>query len=301
MVASVLISCATSDRQRQATDQSAGSQPGPAVEEYLDILLPGLAAETELDQLDPGRYSSLVSRFREGGLEGLSESDRTELLRVAQVAFLSHAETARYEVTSRDRSPDTRQSHEGAATIEEVYVPRTLSGNSPTGSTVYHLGARRTNTDGICWSWGLEPYWDAECRGELRLFVEFVWGEQYPEGATAIITEWSNADGQWTCYRTDAASGYRYYAAALDHWGGFMRFAKGTPTGRDILDGQATYRFDLGPIQCWLDAETLWLRQYEFEDPNGALITVKLEAINGDIRIEPPDVGVECVEEDASE
>lgn len=49
-------------------------------------------------------------------------------------------------------------------------------------------------------------------------------------------------------------------------------------------------------MQYWLDAETLWLRQYQYEEPSDALITVKLKAINEDISIEPPDVDVECVE-----
>jgi hypothetical protein len=270
------------------------------VQEYLDILLPGLAAETGLDQLDPQLYSSLVSRFREGGLEALSEADRTELLRVAGVAFLSHVETARYGVTSRDISPDTAPSHEGEATVEEVYVRRTLSGDSPTGSTVSHLAARQVNTDGIAWFWGLTPYWDAEYRGESRLFVDFVSGEQYPQGATAIITEWSSSgEGDWACYRTDPSSGYRYYAALLDYWGTFIRFAKAILSGRDTLDGQPAYRFEDyedSSVQYWLDAETLWLRQYQYEEPSDALITVELEAINDDIRVDPPDVDVECVE-----
>jgi hypothetical protein len=49
-------------------------------------------------------------------------------------------------------------------------------------------------------------------------------------------------------------------------------------------------------LDVMADAETLWLRQYQYEDSSGALITVKLEAINEDIRIVPPDVDVPCVE-----
>lgn len=157
-VSSLLISCSASDSERQASPETAGSQPTPTVEEYLAILLPGLADDQGLDELDPQLYSSLVSRFREGGLEALSATDRTELLRVAGVAFLSHVETARYHVTSRDTSPGTAPSHEGEATVEEVYVRRTLHGDSPTGSTVSHLAARQVNTDGIAWFWGLTPY-----------------------------------------------------------------------------------------------------------------------------------------------
>jgi hypothetical protein len=288
----LLASCASSS---EAPAGIYGSPP--ALEDYLGILLPGLAADQELDQLDPEFYASLVRVFRDGGLEALSDTDRTQLLLVAQIAFLSHTETARYGVTSRDASPGGSASHDGEATVEEMYVHRLYS---PAQSTVSRLLARRAEADGIGWFWGLSPYWDAESRGELRLFVEFVSAEQPSETDTAIITEWANVDGNWTCYRTDATSSYRYYAAELDHWGTFVRFARATLTDREELDGQRAYRlqdYQDASVQYWLDAETLWLRQYRYEDSSGALITVKLEAVNDDITIEPPDVDVECVEE----
>ena len=297
IVGLLLSSCASADTEPGAATESTGAQPGPAVEEYLDILLPGFAADQELDQLDPELYTSLVRDFREGGLEALSEDDRSELLRVAQVAFLSHAETVRYRVTSRDASPGSVPSHDGEATVEETYVHRSYS---PTDSTVSRLAARRASMRDICWSWGLTPYWDAESRGEMRLFVDFLPAEQPSEADTAIITQWGNVDGKWGCYRTRASSSYRYYAAELDYWGTFVRVAKATLSGRDTLDGSPTYRFDdyqNKTVHYWLDAHTLWLRQYQYVDSSGALITVKLEAVNEDIPIEPPDVNVPCVEE----
>ena len=294
LAAPVVASCASSAPE----PPSIYGNP-PALEEYLGILLPGLAAMKELDQLDPELYASLVRDFREGGLEALEDAGRSSLLLVAQVAFLSHAETLRWSATSRDASPDTELTHDGEATIEEVYVRRPYS---PTQSTVSHLAARRGMTDRICWSWGLTPYWDPDCWGELRLFVDFVSGEQHSEVDTAIITQWGSVDGQWICYRNAPMSSYRYYAAELDYWGLFARIAKATLSDHDTLDGQRAYRFEDyqdRSVQYWLNAESLWLRQYQYEDSSGALITVKLEAVNEDIFIEPPDVDVECVEEEA--
>lgn len=294
--AALLVSCGSSDTERGAAPQSTGAQPGPAVEEYLHILLPGFAAIRGLDQLDPEFYASIVSGFREGGLEALDDVDRSQLLLVAQVAFLSHAETLRWSVTSGDVSAGAEPSHDGEATVEEIYVRRPYS---PTESTVPRLAARRGKTDSIGWSWGLTPYWDPDCRGELWLMVEFVSEAQQSDGEKVVVTEWGMADGEWRCYRIGPASSYRYYAAELDYWGTFVRLANAVLTGREALDGEAAYRFEDyqdRSVQYWLDAETLWLRQYQYEDSSGALITVKLEAVNAPINIEPPDVDVPCAE-----
>jgi hypothetical protein len=269
----------------------------PPVEQYLDALLPGFAVEQELDQLDPDLYASIVRRFRQGGLEALPDDDRSRLLHVAQVAFLSHAETARYGVSSRDASPVDDPSHDGEATIEETYVRASYA---PWESTVSHLTARRVSMDRVCWSLGLWPWWDAKCQGELRLLVDFVSPEQQSDIDTAIVTQWGNIDGEWMCYRNAPTSSYRYYAAELDRWGMFVRIAKwGTLVGRDELDGEPAYTFEDPQdrsVHYWLDADSLWLRQFEFED-DGIRYTVKLEAVNEDITIEPPDVDVECAEE----
>jgi hypothetical protein len=295
IVGLLLTSCASKGTEPGAATETTAPQPGPAVEEYLHILLPGFAARKELDQLDPELYASLVGRFREGGLEALTEADKGELLLVAQMAFLSDAGTVRWSVTSADAAADAEPSHDGEATIEETFVRGLYS---PWG-TVSHLAARRAAMDGICWSWGMAPYWDPECRGELRLFVDFVSGEQRSEGDTAIVTQWVDIGGQWMCYLNASDSSYRYYAAELDYWGLFVGITKAILSGHDTLDGQPAYRFEDHwdrSWQYWLDAETLWLRQYEYER-DGIRYTVKLEAVNEDIRIEPPDVDVPCVEE----
>jgi hypothetical protein len=156
--------------------------------------------------------------------------------------------------------------------------------------------------DYVCWGWGLAPYWDPECRGELRLFVDFVSGEQRSEGDTAIVTQWFNVGGQWMCHLNAPDSSYRYYAAELDYWGLFVGITKAILSGRDTLDGQPAYRFEDyldRSWQYWLNADTLWLRQFQYEE-DGIRYTVKLEAINEDISIDPPDVDVPCVEEQPS-
>ena len=84
--------------------------------------------------------------------------------------------------------------------------------------------------------------------------------------------------------------------------GPFGRFARGKLEERDILDERPAYRMAAESIESypdityWLDAETLWLRQYAYEE-DGIRYTIELEAVNEDITIEPPDVDVECVEE----
>jgi hypothetical protein len=252
----------------------------------------------QLDRLDPGLYASLVRRFREGGLEALTEADKGELLLVAQTAFLSDAETLRWSVTSADASADAEPSHHGEATMEETFV----RGPYPPWGTVSHLAGRRANMHHICWQWGLAPYWDPDCQGELRLFADFVSGEQRSDVDTAIVTQWVNVGGQWMCYLNAPDSSYRYYAAELDYWGLFARSAKAILSGRDTLDGQPAYRFEdyeHGSWQYWLDTDTLWLRQFQYEE-DGIRYTVRLDAINEDIHIEPPDVDVPCVEEEPS-
>jgi len=112
---------------------------------------------------------------------------------------------------------------------------------------------------------------------------------------------WDRTGNVWKCGRFKG-SGDAWGTAQLVHLGRFANYARGEFLNRDVVDGSGAYRLrakgegsDPDAVY-WLDAETLWLRQYEYEE-DGIRYTVKLEAVNEDITIEPPDVDVECVEE----
>jgi hypothetical protein len=280
----------------------------PAVEDYLESVLPGFAGLLELEEVDAARYSSLVRKFRREGLESLTDEERADFLRVAQAAFLSQAETLRYLVTSRNASPRVAEDRDGYATVEELYVEGTLSGEEDASDEhlVLLLGGAHVKSQSILW-FAPMPMWDPEASGELWELVSFAADGEEAGLGSGVGTDWTYRDGEWTCVTVDLSTAYYYYTLEEGRAQLYSSFADGTMLGRDTLNGQAVYQFEgdqdfeVEHVRYWLDAETLWLRQYEFEDPSGALITVKLEAVNEDIRIEPPDVDVECVEEELGE
>jgi hypothetical protein len=283
------LTCSSSP-QRQP---GAAYGPAPGLEEYRS----GLAGyEFIAESFDPEgtllgdeEYRALVAKYREEGLGSLSNAERVSLLSVAQTAFLAYAVTLRYSVSS-DGPVDAGGVAMVSASLEEVY--RHLSMPS--------VAARRIVGSGISWSWTRFPARDPETPDERREFFEFD-----PEDAKFVTSmTWDRAGRAWKC-ATFKGSGGAWGMTHLVHLGRFANYARGEFLGRDVVDGRLTYRlraegegFD-PDVVYWLDADTLWLRQYEYE-LDGIRYTVKLGAINEDITIEPPDVDVPCVEETPS-
>jgi len=158
------------------------------------------------------------------------------------------------------------------------------------------------------WGWLSDPLWYTNAPDESVGFVS----EWSGESQFVTSTEWEKRDGRWTC--TIATGEATPFALAMGvRVGNLQDYVLGDLLGPDEVDGHAAYKFynldrTTGrEITYWLDAETLWLRQYEYEGGGcdesgcwgeGIRYTVKLEAINAPIRIEPPDVDVPCLEEE---
>lgn len=302
-----LLVCCSSSGPAAVSGPTNGQAP-PAIEDYLDSVLPGFGRSLGLGDVDAELYSPLVRQFRERGLEALTDDERRDLLLVAQGAFLSHAQTLRYLVTSQDVSPGGPGGHDGQATVEEVYVQGTLPyyrGGFPHEPLALLLGGAHVESENISWFAGLWPGWDAEASGEWLVLADFAGQGKEARLDSGVLTYWLNHDGDWKCLRDDLATADLYQMLQLGRAEN-STFARGTLLGRDTLDGRAVYRFEgqrmygVDRMQYWLDAETLWLRQYEFEWED-IYYLVKLEAVNEDITVEAPEVDVECVEEQAEE
>jgi hypothetical protein len=276
--AALLASCRSADREAV----SAYGRP-PALEEYrqnLGEMEPGLQEGSLFFWDSPGpsdaEYRELVAQYREGGLEALPHEERRSLLMVAQLAFLAHARTVRYSATSEPGSNQEGEVAAGQVVAEEVY--RHKDGPS--------LAAWRVRGNGIWWTVGAPRRRGPDAPHEDIILVEDV-----PEDAEFVtVREWERRGDQWTCTVTKSGGGW--YTVDFVRMSTMAGWPEGELLGQETIDGWSTYRFQGGEVVYWLDAETLWLRQYEFEG-----FRVKLEAVNEDIRIEPPDVDVDCLEE----
>jgi hypothetical protein len=265
----------------------------PAMEDYRSVLgeLDPLTQEGSLffpDSVAPteAEYRHLSSRYRENGLEGLSPEERQSLLVIAQLAFLAYVDTIRYSVSAADSAAGRSAAHEGRAVLQEVYQ----HGELP------FLTMRRVEGKAIDWPWASDPVWDPGAATEALLFVE-----GSPESSDFVpVTVWERRAGQWTC-ATGRTSSVDMYGGIFVHFRRARDWASGEAPARvgDVA-GRPAYEFQMRGRTWWLDSETLWLRQYEYEE-DGVHYLVKLEAINEDIRIEPPDVDVECIEEEIGE
>jgi hypothetical protein len=226
-------------------------------------------------------YQAIVREYRERGLGGLAADDRQSLLLVAQIAFLAHADTLRYHVTAEDTSGTAQNGRTGEALLEEVYLHREAAS----------ITARRLQGTAIDWSWASLPTWNPSAPGEKLEFFQ-----EAPQGAALVtVVSKDTRQGGYAC-STIKVSGSDWGLDHVDYYSEFRAFGLGVPVGSEIVDGRSSYKFEQGQATYWLDAETLWLQKYEYQE-SGIRYTVKLEAVNEDIRIEPPDVDVPCVEE----
>jgi hypothetical protein len=245
--------------------------------------------------LSDERYRALVAKYRQGGLDSLSETERVSLLYVAETAFLAYAATLRYSVSS-DGPVDAGGIPMVSATLEELYQDV----EAPSEDLSWHLhvpsvAARRIQGSSVSWSWGQLPARNPQAPTERREFFDF-----HPETNFVTSATWDRDGGAWKC-ATFKGTDANWGLAHLAYLGRFGSYARGDLEGRDTLEGRPAYRFSIRGDPAWedqtywLDAETLWLRQYEYEQ-DGIRYTVKLEAVNEDIRIKPPGVIVECGE-----
>lgn len=286
VAAALLTSCASSERAPAST---YGNRP--AMEEYLD----NLGTYEPFVELAAGRqptkqeYEAIVQSYRAGGLEGLADDDVRVLLAVSQMAFLSYQRTLRYSIVARETGPLDGGGLKGDAVLEEVYVM---------WNGVRAMVARRLAGRAIEWRRSLAEYNPNAGPERLDIF-------EVPPETSEVVTEvvWEKSSSGWRCTQQTSYGGY-FGLLGLGYEGRFSQLAKGTLLGKDAIDQRAAYPLllkgdsvqSIPDITYWLDAETLWLRQYEYEE-DGIRYTVKLEAVNEDITIEPPDVNVPCVEE----
>lgn len=126
----------------------------PALQEYrdnlgdLEILLDrGSALFPTRAGPSQGEYRGLVDMYHEQGLQGLSNGERESLLLVAQFAFLAHADTLRYSLTTEDATAKTGNPAGGEVILEEVYRQ----------GIVPSVAARRISGKDVAWPWTVEP------------------------------------------------------------------------------------------------------------------------------------------------
>ena len=264
------------------------------MEDYLDNLgtfepLVQLIAERQPTKAE---YEAIVEGYRAGGLEELADGDIRVLLAVSQMAFLSYQRTLRYSIVARETAPSQGGALKGEGVLEEVYVM---------WNGVRAMVARRLTGRAIEWRRSLPEYNPEGAPERLDIF-------EVPPESSEVVTEavWENSPAGWTCTQQTSYGSY-FGLLGLGYEGRFAELAKSTVLAKDTIDQRAAYRLllrgddvqGMPDITYWLDADTLWLRQYEYEE-DGIRYTVKLEAINEDITIEPPDVNVPCEEETPS-
>jgi hypothetical protein len=298
-VAGLLLHCGdttTGTTPTNTTDRQVGVYGSPPPLEryiswlqqgYRDYLRRGIFFFQGMTPPDELAYKALAHGYAETGLEGLSTGDRQTLLLVAQIAFISYADTLRYSVAAVG---DDR--NEAGGILEEVYSLHQERS----------IAARHFTGTGVSWPWPLWPHQDPDSPSEtVQLFDR---PTDRPGGGWFVPeTVWNKQSQTWSCLNMEIdditwAFGYDAYLENLRGLG------LGVLLERDAVEGRPAYKFSgVGAEQrdliYWLDAETLWLRQYEYE-LDGIRYTVKLEAVNEDIHIEPPDVDVPCVEETPS-
>jgi hypothetical protein len=290
------LACCSSPRHGPA----AAYGPPPALEEYRSSLG---EYESIAESFDPKgtllgdeAYRALVAKYREEGLDSLSEAERVSFLYVAETAFLAYAITLRYSVTS-DGPVDADGVPVVSATLEEVYRHlEALSEDLSSHLDFPSVAARRVKGSNVSWSWISLPARDPQAPADRREFFEF----DPQEGNFVTSMTWDRDGDAWRCATFEGRDD-NWGMAHLAYLGRFGSYARGDLEGRDTLDGRPAYRFSIRGDPAWedqtywLDAETLWLRQYEYE-LDGVHYRVKLEAVNEDIHIEPPGVIVECGE-----
>jgi hypothetical protein len=271
--------------------RSEGEPPGiygeaPPMEDYRA----NVGAYESLADLSDKDYRAAATKYREHGLEAFSTTDRESLLLIAQAAFLAYADTLRYLATREKPEGKPQGLARGRAVLEESYEEGRFAS----------LVARRVTGKDTAWPWTVEPRAESQAPSEHLEFYGIEAKQGTPSRAVTL-TVWDKRS-QWTC-TTVSISEENWSLGQMAHVGVFADYARGDLVGQDSVEGRAAYQFrskrSPGYVETtyWLDAETLWLRQYEYEE-GGIRYVVKLEAVNEDIRIEPPDVDVECIEEE---
>ena len=301
-LAALLLCCGetTGRAPTETTDrQVSGYGEAPALEEYIstlqqgyrDCVQQGIFFFQGVTPPNEQAYRAIVRNYRESGLETLPTQDRQALLLVAQIAFLSYADTLRYSVAVVENDTDIHDA-QAQAVLEEVYSL----------DQERFLSARRVAGTGVSWPWPVWARQDDESPPEIRQFLNRP--VEDPDGSWFVPeTVWEKRDDRWSCLKVRIDSMTWAYSAWA-YLENFRAFGLGIPLQRDSVGGRPAHRLSgIGAEQqdltYWLDAETLWLRQYEYEE-DGIRYTVKLEAVNEEIRIEPPDVDVPCVEHEPS-
>jgi hypothetical protein len=282
---------------RQDTGQLRGrcrntGDEQPVIEDYRDdlsIAFEGILRDPEVRSPAPddGEYRAIVHKYRQDGLDALSDDERVSLLLAAQGAFLANACSLRFSIVSEGAAGSEGQNGGGQAVAEELYPYPAVLG----------IVRRHMTGSGIAWPWGELPRSESISPYDILQFF----GHRPEDGGALSLTTWEWQHDRWVCSVASDAHGV-LQIGLLGHIKNFSRYALGEFIGPDQVEGRQALRFEARgeDLTYWLDAQTLWVRQYEFHDSSGATITVKLEAVNEDIRIEPPDADVKCVGEQPS-
>jgi hypothetical protein len=290
-------------------------------EEYFGVLTPPLRADLERYGIPRGDgideeglitteqdYLAALSKAQSKGLEALSEDERLILLFVAGAALAAQEETIRYRVVAVDPVSGEEIGH---LVTEERYRFDTYE-----DYTLPNLSQRRTVAEGMAWDFGASPHLDADAPTEVIESYEFTNVGTDNEEVTRIRCAktgklWERLQGEYT--EQYLASWFLPFFPRVD----FLSF-EAEPQDTEVIGGRPAYKLaeieDFGPAKgkerrYWLDKETLWPLQWEFEfdgetaralgwDYEGGSYIVRgtVEEVNGEVDIRRLSAGVSCAE-----
>jgi hypothetical protein len=289
-------------------------------EEYFQVLTPQLRADlettgiprdlgdsaTENVVVTEANYLAALSKAQSNGLERLSEDERLTVLFVSVAALAAQEETVTYTVAATDA---TSKAQIGALTVAEMYRFDTYD-----GYTLPNLSRRQVTGDEMAWDFGSSPHYAVDAPQEVIESYDFANGGSEDEKVTRIRCERTN--GTWSRYLSDYTEQY-----ALDwflHIVPNVEFSSLSAEPREIetVQGRSAYKlievsdFGLGrgtERRYWLDKETLWPLQWEFEidgdsarslgweyQGHGYIVRGTVEEINTEINIPLLSEGTNC-------
>lgn len=253
-------------------------------------------------------YLAALSKAQSKGLEALSEDERLIILFVTAAALAAQEETIRYRVVAVD---PVSGEEIGYLVTEERYRFDTYE-----DYTLPNLSQRRTVAEGMAWDFGASPHLEADAPTEVIESYEFINVGTDDEKVARIRCAktgklWERLQGDYT--EQYGMSWFVPFFPRVD----FLSL-EAEPQDTEVIGGRLAYKLteveDFGPAKgterrYWLDKETLWPLQWEFEldgetvralgwdyEGGGYIIRGTVEEVDGEVNIRLLTAGGSCAE-----
>jgi hypothetical protein len=264
---------------------------------------------TENVVVTEANYLAALSSAQSNGLERLSEDERLTVLFVSVAALAAQEETVTYAVVATD---PTSKAQIGALTVAEMYRFDTYD-----GYTLPNLSRRQVTGDKMAWDFGTSPHYAVDAPQQVIESYDFTNGGTEDEKVTRIRCE--RTKGSWSRYLSDYTEQYGldWFLHIFPNFP-FTISIQAEPRGVQAIGGRPAYELaqveDSGPakggeMRLWLDKETLWPLQWEFEIDEdsarslgwdyrnrGYTVRGSVEQVNAQIEIPLLHEGVSCGE-----